>query len=233
MTDLMPEIARQERTEVEPECTAEKHGRSNHAWLKGCRCPGAVAAHERRKMQNRASNRRLPAQVDADGNCIAERHDSARAYRRGCRCPESVAKYEQQLQRERVGDPPWEYWRGAGTRVYRWNLFLAVHGFCAEPLNRGELMAAVHILLATPNRYGTGLNTITDVATILDVHRADVWKATEEIRRRRARRDRRRLADVKLREYRRTLAIARGREHDLSGHKPHRVTCAPNPGGEK
>jgi len=212
VTDLMPQ--------AEQVCTAKKHGRSNHAWANGCRHPEAVAAHERVKERNRRSNVRLPAQLDANGNCIAEKHGSARAYRRGCRCSEAIAKNQQATRQERTGAPPWKYWRGADARVYRWNLFLAVHGFCGEPLNRGEMMAAVHLLMKSPNSNGTGLKSVADVASTLRVHRADVWKATENIRRCRADRDLRRLADVKLREHRRRIAVAAGREYDRSGHKP-------------
>lgn len=244
MTDLMPEVAREVESPPASGCTADKHGRSEHAWQRwGCRCPAAVAAHERRNEQKREGNIRLPAQVDEDGRCVARTHDSARAWRRGCRCPESIAKHTAALQREREKGrgpqyaPPWEFWRGPDMRVYRWNLFLLMHSFLGDEPTRGELIAAVHILTGSPSRRDAGM-TAAEMATILKVSRVEIWNAGDDIRRFRKDRWRRRLADVKLRAHRRGRAVERGRGHDRSGHPVHpwwlalaydRMTSTPKP----
>ena len=95
-------------TQVDPRpaateaCAAERHGSSNEAWRKGCRCRDAMAAHDdwlrRRRMRN--VDRLAPPAVDATGACLATQHDTVRAYQRnGCRCAAAVAAWKQDRDR--------------------------------------------------------------------------------------------------------------------------------------
>jgi hypothetical protein len=194
--------------------------------------------------------------VDEQGNCIAADHGpSERAFRRGCRCEGTVEVHEEALKAQRRASyarrkppRPWEFWRGPDMKVYRWNLFLLVHGFLADEPTRGERIAAVYLLTGSPNRYGTGINNRSDIAQIINWDPRKVAHIQCHIKRSREVRHKRRLADVKLRAYRRELAVERGRGHDRSGHPIHpwwlalaydqmtrddltRTAFAPNPAG--
>lgn len=218
MTDVMPDAAEAETSE--PVCTAERHGTGRRAYGWGCRCAAAEAAHRRHLDKCRERNAHLPAQLDDEGNCIAKNHGpSDRAWRIGCRCPGSVTAHQEYLERHRPAPKtqPWDRWRGPDMRVNLMNLFMLLHGVPDSPTT-AEFIAAVRILSRTPNRYGTGINDNTEIAHIIGETPDRVRRLKESAKRLAQRRDKRRLADVKLRAHRRAAAVARGRGHDRSGH---------------
>lgn len=159
-----------ERAEVPSAiCKAKRHTPLHSTWNAGCRCPGAVAAHEEWLKTHR---KHVPAAVDADGRCIAERHDSIKAYLlAGCRCPGAVRLNEYRIKRQKDRDrakkaaaysrryfqeimrtkrltggrleaDPRREWRGGAMLVDRNNLRWLLQGFVDSP-TRGELLAAI------------------------------------------------------------------------------------------
>lgn len=160
-------------------CTTDKHGDSNMAWKRGCRHPGAIAAHERAKEAEHRREQFMPAAVDDDGNCIAADHTPGiRTYRRGCRCAPTVAawernrlrrlsakrvrreqeyagEYDRELDRTkrltggRLTHDPRRPWRGGRMAVSRVSLWFLVHGYCVRDVTQGERLAAVAILSGT------------------------------------------------------------------------------------
>lgn len=85
------------RQPTNPECPAQTH-LTLWAYQHRCRCPEAIAAHERhrRPVASRAA-------LDDEGVCRATRHDTWRAYADvGCRCPLALAARD----RRREGQHP-------------------------------------------------------------------------------------------------------------------------------
>lgn len=164
-------------------CRGKLHTSSNTAWRNGCRHPGAIEAHAQWLARNGGDrDRMMPPAVDADGNCIAEKHHSTRAYRRGCRCAKAIEVWEASQQRRRDPDrvrrgvaaasqwareaqqakrrtggrlshDPRRQWRGGVMVVNRVNLMLLLSGFVDSP-TRGEKLAAVARLRSTLTRDG-------------------------------------------------------------------------------
>jgi hypothetical protein len=128
-----------------------------------------MAAHRVWLAENGKSRKR-PAAVDADGNCIAERHGTCKAYIAGCRHPEAVRKYEAYQQRRRDADnvrrdaaqaliwerdsqrakrltggrltqDPRRPWRGGRMAVDRNNLWMLMHGLIDSPTMMEKLAA--------------------------------------------------------------------------------------------
>jgi hypothetical protein len=151
-------------------CRGNRHTGTNEAWRRGCRHPEAIAAHEEWK-RTHSPDRMMPAAVDADGNCIADKHDSVRAYRSGCRHPKAIELWERNCQRRdqakrvrrdieyaaefykeeqrvrrltggRYRLDPRREWRKGAMAVDRHNLFMLLHGFIDSP-NSGERLAAL------------------------------------------------------------------------------------------
>lgn len=158
-----------ERTEERSAtCKAKRHTPLHSSWNAGCRCPGAIAAHE----EWLKTHKQVSAAVDEDGRCIAPRHDSIKAYlMAGCRCPQAVRLNEYRVKRQKDRDrakkaaaysrqfyqevmrtkrltggrleaDPRRDWRGGIMAVDRNNLRWLLQGFVDSP-TRGERLAAV------------------------------------------------------------------------------------------
>jgi hypothetical protein len=208
-----PVVRRSARNPRDPEgnCTNDRHGKSKGAWNRGCRCPGAIAAHDT-DVGNRRTHK--PAQVDADGNCIAVRHDSFAAYAMaGCRCPAAVARRDEvraaekarRVARRLKAAKPAGRFRGPHTRVDRYNLRLLLSGFVDQPTN-GERMAAVAILSQRGGR--TGLYNTTEIGQRIGVTAGGARQIQLRIEKLRELRPMRRLADVEWKAVR----VARAQE---------------------
>jgi hypothetical protein len=163
-------------------CRAARHASTNTAWREGCRHPAAVEAHRQWLVVNGGDrDKMLPPQLDAGGNCIAEKHDSCRAYRRGCRCKRAIKLWEENHERRRA-DParvrreieyatewgremarnlrrtggryaidPRRQWRGGKMAVSRIGLLMMLSGYPDSP-TRGERLAAAIRLQSTMTR---------------------------------------------------------------------------------
>ena len=178
MTDLRERPQRQwaEREATDPACPARRHG-TNSAWRRhGCRCPEAVAAHAAWLPTRRAYEHTEPR-----------------------RARQRVAET---ARRRAGGMDPRSHWRGPESRVDRINLTLLCSGFVDPATTPRERMVAAHRLARTGNRAGTGLLEIPEIAERIGCDTGTVrfyLKGMPE--RLRAKRTKRRLADVKWRAW--------------------------------
>ena len=177
MTDVIERPQRQwsggEATD--PDCPARRHG-TNSAWRRhGCRCPQAVAAHDRRLARQRES--------------LAARRPRIRA--------QDLARRRRQCHDSRG------YWRGPHTRVDRVNLMLLCSGFIDPATTARERMVAALRLSRTGNRAGTGLLEVAEIAERIGCGEKTVRFYLRRMPARlRDSRTKRRLADARWRAWR-------------------------------
>lgn len=153
------------------QCTGDRHTPTNTSWRLGCRHPGAIAAHEK-WLAEKKPHTVLPPAVDADGNCVAEKHNSRPAYLAGCRCDPAFAAYEKwrlrkldnnrnrraraysrQFEAEgrrveritggRLVADPRRQWRGGRMTVGRSALFWITRGMFLDEATTGERLVAM------------------------------------------------------------------------------------------
>lgn len=132
-----------------PLCGADQHRPTQDGWNRGCRCSGAMAAHERWLNLRRA--RRVRARANAAAGltgCSARKHGSVDAFSWGCRCPDTLRKYAEAKARKTTWRDPRDTWRRGKMAVDRNNLWLLLHGIVDSP-TLGERMAAVITLTGT------------------------------------------------------------------------------------
>ena len=217
--------------ERDSSCTNDRHGRSQNAWRLGCRCPGALAAHERRLAYEREHRAAIAAAVRAgQEGCPALRHAaSENAWTLGCRCAGAVAAHERVKERNRINQAarrdPREPWRGAHMQVSEITVQHVAAGLILPgKVNRIEAALAARRLVGTPHRDGTRLMQPLDAAQRLRVDLETIRRYGKMFGDLRKERTQRRLADVIWRERRRAAAVRAGREHDRSGH-PRKETA--------
>lgn len=83
-------------TPDDPQCPGRAHAPTQRAYRHyGCRCSGAVAAHETYQKERReAARQQRLNRPNADPDCPARMHPaSMHGWRLGCRCPATVYEY--------------------------------------------------------------------------------------------------------------------------------------------
>ncbi len=210
-----PWTGRRVTTPEDPHCTADRHNPTDNTWRHGCRCPGAIRAHEEwnaARQARRAALRQLRTDTE-DGSCGAVVHDTREAYRVGCRCEEAVRRYlavqeawalrrrERTAVRKESARRAVRRWRGPDMVVDRLTLDAAVHGY-PMPLTLGELIAADAVLqlrrMPEGGRRWRAVTTL-EIAHVLKVDDRSLYRARQRRRERAEHRTARRLADARLR----------------------------------
>lgn len=203
-------------TPSNPECTAHRHNPTEDSWAKGCRCPGAVRAHEVKMAARRIekANLRKLAATAAEFGCTSRAHGTLRMYFDGCRHPEARQKYEDRQRRraeargarrrreQKRSLERWLVWRGPERRVSRINLWMLVRGFVDSP-TRAEMLAATIILSRrlVPNP-DLGAVTKADIGRRLGVDGGEITRLWAERALAAKNRAQRRLADVRYKAVR-------------------------------
>lgn len=194
-----------------PRCTSGQHRPTQAGWNNGCRCSGAMAAHQRwleiRKARRAATRARAALGIQG---CVADKHDSVNAYSWGCRCPGTVERYREALRRKAEADyrDPRYRWRGGKMAVDRNNLWMLLHGVVDSP-TVAERMAAMIALEGTHITESPWTSRPINDAEIGERlgyrGSASVTRLRERRARLREQRTKRRLADVvgKARDVRR------------------------------
>lgn len=204
-------------------CTNERHGRSADAWGRGCRCPGAIKAHERDLELRRTRQAQRRAAINPTEPCTAPTHSATEsAWANGCRCQAAADAHLRTLKRNRLNHAarrnPTLKWRGPDMRVSRINLMVIMAGRPEIGTKMEEILAA-HLLLGAPNRMGNGRYGPTEVGERLGISPEVVRKRVRVLDTLRGQRTQRRLADAQWKARRVGKAVTAGRGHDEGGHK--------------
>jgi hypothetical protein len=191
----------------DPACAARRHNPTHTSWVDGCRCPGAIAAHNRhliKRAVERDQMRQMAATADTDG-CPAAIHGTIRARLVGCTHPEAERKYQDKQNRKsarlammRARERQdvrnrWLQWHGPDMAVSSINLWMLVRGFRDSP-TLAEQVAAV-IILGQRGR-DTGRLTTAEIAERIGVSSDQVLKLRSIRAQWRTDRTQRRLAEA-------------------------------------
>lgn len=201
------------RPQTNPDCKSVKyHGSADAYRNHKCRCPEAIEAFQAQPKRKRGqSNVQMPAAVDADGNCIAGKHDSYMAWLAGCRCPEAQRRRQVVFAAHQARDAairkPWKKWRGPDKLVSRNNLLLLLAGFADSPTYAERMVAT--LILSQRGTIAGPLGT-QQIADRLGISCAMVLAYQEKPAKLAEERAQRRLADVKWKAVR--VAKARDRK---------------------
>lgn len=124
---------------VTQECDAERHAATKYAYIHGCRCPGALAAHDQYRARRRRSDTAWRLSIrNPDPTCPAERHRrSEEGWQGGCRCTGAVAAHNKAVRgrgrRAAAGlaelTAERDRWRGPDSRVNRISLMFLIDGY--------------------------------------------------------------------------------------------------------
>lgn len=203
----------------DPRCAGSRHTPTRDSYRLGCRCPGAVGAHEKWRADLKAARTAALERFRATGRCSARGHDSRRAYDElGCRCPQATELHRETIARKPKRDRSDKEhgYRGAVNYrlpVDRINLLLLTAGLRDRP-TLGEYLAADVRLsrFRVPDGpfHGRRLET-KEIAERLGCTDRTVARARAERIRLRDNRHLRRLQDVHRKAAVVAAAIERGR----------------------
>jgi len=185
-------------------CRGKWHADTDHAWrMGGCRCPGAVAAHEQARRHVRVSRADAVAHWKRTGECGASAHDTRSAFRKsGCRCP-LARKLEEQCRESRTKDHRvnLEHSKPRRPVVGRFNMLMldAGYGF-VDPPTLGEILVGdIHLsrISVVDGPWLTRKLTILEIAERLGTTDRMVYRVRRTRSQLRAERHLRRLGDVR------------------------------------